>query len=153
VPTFTVSTVVPASPAAVWARIVTPEGVNGELMPIVRMRFPKAVRSLAPADVPADGRLGRCWLFLFGVVPFDYDDVRLERVDEGVGFHERSTMLSQRAWEHERTLAPEGLGTRVTDRVAFVPRVPGAGVLLAPVFAAVFRHRHRRLARWARGTT
>ena len=65
---------------------------------------------------------------LFGLIPFDYDDLCVERLDPGVGFLERSKMLSARVWEHERTLEPlDGGGTRVTDRVRFEPRVRVAG--------------------------
>jgi hypothetical protein len=47
---------------------------------------------------------------------------------------------------HRRDLEPVPGGTRVRDRIEFEPRVPGIGALLAVVFRAVFRHRHRRLA-------
>ena len=66
--------------------------------------------------------------------------------DPGRGFHEDSTMLSQRRWVHRRTLEPVDGGTRVVDRIEFEPRLPGLAGLLRPVFRAVFRHRHRRLA-------
>ncbi len=57
-------------------------------------------------------------------------------------------MLSQRLWEHERTLEPDGASAcRVTDRVLFEPRLPVPGALMRPVLLAVFRHRHRRLRR------
>ena len=55
-------------------------------------------------------------------------------------------MLSQRRWVHRRDLDPAPTGTRVTDRIEFEPRAPGVGALLLPLFRAVFRHRHRRLA-------
>ena len=55
-------------------------------------------------------------------------------------------MLSQRAWEHERTIEPQDDGAcLVTDRVAWEPRLPFPGAVLRPIFRAVFRHRHRRL--------
>ena len=72
----------------------------------------------------------------------------LERIEPGRGFLERSTMLSQRLWEHERTIEPvAGGGCTIADRVAWEPRLPLPGRLLRPLFAAVFRHRHRRLRR------
>ena len=49
---------------------------------------------------------------------------------------------------HERRLEPVAGGTRVTDRIEFEPRLGALGPLFRPVFHAVFRHRHRRLARW-----
>jgi hypothetical protein len=58
-------------------------------------------------------------------------------------------MLSQRLWEHERTIDPApGDGRLHGDRpgrLGAAPPVPGR--LLPPPFAAVFRHRHRRLRR------
>ena len=149
---FDVASDVDASPAQVWARVTTPEGINGELMPIVRMTLPRGLASLDPASVPIGEPLGRCWLLLFGFLPFDYDDLMLVRLEEEVGFHERSTMLSQRVWEHERTLEPlAGGGCRVTDRITFEPRLPLPARFLRPVFRFVFRHRHRRLRRFFGG--
>jgi ligand-binding SRPBCC domain-containing protein len=59
---------------------------------------------------------------------------------------ERSRMLSAPRWEHERTLEPTSAGgTRVTDRVAFTPRLRATSRLHRAVIAAIFRHRHRRL--------
>ena len=80
------------------------------------------------------------------MIPFDWDDLVLERLDPPSGFHERSSMASMSVWEHERTLEPAAHGgCRVTDRVAFLPRVPFPAVWLRPLFHGVFRHRHRRL--------
>jgi ligand-binding SRPBCC domain-containing protein len=144
---FEVTSVVPAPPDRVWARVATFEGVNDELAPLVRMTCPAAYRRIDPAVVPLGRVWFRSWLLLFGVVPFDWDRLRLLGVDPGRGFHEDSTMLSQRRWVHRRTLEPVAGGTRVTDRVEFEPRALVPGALLAPLFRAVFRHRHRRLAR------
>jgi hypothetical protein len=94
------------------------------------------------------GPLGRSWLLLFGVLPVDYDEIGLERIEPGRGFLERSTMLSQRLWEHERTIEPAGTGAAtLVDRVAWEPRLPLPGRLLRPLIAAVFRHRHKQLRR------
>ena len=55
-------------------------------------------------------------------MPFDYDELTLVRLDPGRGFLERSRMLSQRLWEHERTLEPSGEGgCLVTDGSAGSP--------------------------------
>jgi ligand-binding SRPBCC domain-containing protein len=145
---FVVSSRVAAPAADVWAFATTAEGVNAELMPIVRMTVPRGRGELALADIHPPERLGRSWLLLGGVLPFDWDDIGIERIGPGLAFSERSTMLSQRAWEHDRTVEP--LGERactVTDRIRFVPRMPGLAPLLRPLFLQVFRHRHRRLRR------
>ena len=123
------------------------EGINDELGPLFRMTVPRGLDELDLARVEP-GRLGRSWILLFGLIPIDYDDLGLERVEPGRGFLERSTMLSQRLWEHERTIEPApGGGCTISDRVAWEPRPPIPGRLLAPLFGAVFRHRHRRLRR------
>ncbi len=142
---FEVSSVLPAPPAEVWARVSTMAGVNAELAPFFRMTFPARFASIDPVEVPLGRRVFRSWVLLFGVLPVDYDDLAFERIEPGRGFLETSTMLSQRRWIHERTLDPEGTGCRVTDRVRFEPRVPGVTWLLGPLYHRVFLHRHRQL--------
>jgi ligand-binding SRPBCC domain-containing protein len=136
-----------ATPDEVWERIVTPEGVNAELGPLLRMTVPRGLKSFGIGDIETGREIGRSWILLFGLVPFDYDDLRLERVDPGRGFLERSRMLSQRLWEHERTLEPCGDGCELTDRVAWEPRLPLPGAALKPLVGSVFRHRHAQLRR------
>ena len=127
---------------------MTPEGINDEMCPYLRMTLPRGVERLDPESVEIGTPIGRSWILLFGVLPVDYDDLGLERIEPGRGFLERSTMLSQRLWEHERTIEPlAGGGCTVTDRVAWEPRLPLPGHLLRPLFGAFFRHRHRRLRR------
>jgi hypothetical protein len=87
---------------AVWERVSTFDGVNDELMPLMRMTSPRRLRSLQPEDVVLGQRLFRSWVLLFGFVPFGYDDLTLIALEPGRGFHERSSMLSMRTWEHER---------------------------------------------------
>ena len=136
------------SPDTVWARVASLEGINHELGPWMRMTAPRGAE-LSPATVPLGRRWFRSWILLFGVVPFDYDHLCIERIEPGSGFLERSTMLSARTWEHERTLRPlEDGGTLLTDRVAFVPRLPGTARGHRAIVAAIFRHRHRQLERF-----
>ena len=112
-----------ALPDAVWGRIASLDGTNHELRPWFRMTAPQGVE-LSPDTVPIGRRWFRSWILLFGVLPFDYDDLCLERIEPGRGFLERSTMLSATTWEHERAL--EQLGpdrTLLRDRVSFNPRI------------------------------
>jgi hypothetical protein len=113
------------------------------------MTVPSRAGGLDLASI-GPGSLGRSWILLFGLLPIDYDEIGLERVDRR-GFLERSTMLSQRLWEHERTIERAEGGCRVSDRIAWEPRAPLPGSLLRPLFGAVFRHRHRRLRRYFDG--
>jgi hypothetical protein len=136
-----------AGSAAVWERAMSEEGINDELSPVLRMTVPRGLESLDLETIEA-GPLGRSWVLLFGLIPFDYDDLVLERVEPGRGFLERSTMLSQRLWEHERTIEPDGDGAcTIADRVAWEPRLPLPGRILRRPLMAMFHHRHRRLRR------
>lgn len=139
----------------VWARVVTPEGINDEMRPWMTMSIPRGAESMTIDNVPIGKPIGRAWLRLFGVLPFDYDFLSIAALDPGRRFHEKSTMLSMRVWEHERTLTPqESGGTGLHDRITFEPRI--AKALLAPLLGRVLRtffgHRHRRLQRHFRGS-
>src|SRR4029077_13176970 len=126
---FEVSSVVSATPERVWARVSTMEGVNHELMPLVRMTCPRRYAGLRldPEIVPLGVRAFRSWVLALGILPVDWDDLTLVRIEPGRGFLEDSTMLSQRRWVHERTLAAVDGGCRVTDHIRFEPRLPGLG--------------------------
>lgn len=119
-------------------------GVNDELAPIFRMTHPRGLDRL-PDDAPTGVRLFRSWVLFLGVLPVDFDDLTLVRIDPGEGFLERSQLLTARLWEHERTLESMPDGTLLSDRIAFEPRVRALGPLLFRITRGLFRHRHRRL--------
>jgi ligand-binding SRPBCC domain-containing protein len=134
----------------VWDRVVTPEGINDELRPWMTMSMPRGIGGLTVDNVPIGTSLGRAWLRLFGVVPFDYDRLTIAGLEPGRSFDEQSTMLSMRQWRHQRSVAPDDDGkTVVRDRITFQLRAPLRP--LTPVIAAgiraLFGHRHRRLQR------
>jgi hypothetical protein len=108
------------------------------------MTFPSGISDLTAAWRPGE-RLFRSWLLAAGVVPIEYDDVVLEEVEPGRRFLERSALLTQRVWEHERIIELASQGCRVTDRIRFVPRCPRLAAFYSSVFKAVFRWRHRKL--------
>lgn len=141
-----------ATPEEVWERVTTPAGINDEMRPWLRMTVPAGVEGLDPDSVVLGERIGRSWILLFGLLPFDYDDLTLVRLDPGRGFLERSEMLSQRLWEHERTVKPDGEGCRIADRVRWQPRLGLPARPLRPAIAWFFRHRHARLRRHFGGT-
>jgi hypothetical protein len=137
-----------ARPDRVWDRVITPAGINDEMRPWLRMTTPRGLDRLDPGSIELGKPIGRSWILLFGLLPFDYDEITLVRLEEGRGFLERSSMLSQRTWEHERTLEPVGEGgCLITDRVRWRPRLGLPGAPLRPLFRWFFRHRHRRLRR------
>jgi ligand-binding SRPBCC domain-containing protein len=140
-----VSSRLEAAPEEVWSWVVTAEGVNDELRPWLRMTVPGGDFDLNSVEIGKP--IGRSWVLFLGLIPIDYDEINLDRIDEGRGFVERSRMLSQRAWEHIRTIRPVDGGSIVTDAVAWEPRLPVPGAAMRPLFRAIFGHRHRRLRR------
>ena len=142
-----------ASPAEiVWRRVTTPMGINDELMPLMRMTVPASMRGKSIADVRASSHLGRSWLLLFGILPFDVDDISIAELDPGRRFLERSSMLSMKRWEHERTVIPDGDACELRDRIGFElrvgSRIPGLERLIHHGLLRLFAHRHRRVARY-----
>lgn len=135
----------------VWARVVSSEGINDEMRPWMTMRMPRSARGLTIETMPIGKVLGRAWIMLFGLVPVDRDRLAIVDIEPGRFFHEKSTKLSMRHWEHRRTLSPINEGnTRVSDQTVFVPRLGLMTPVLSRVLGALFGHRHRRLQRHVR---
>jgi ligand-binding SRPBCC domain-containing protein len=88
--------IIDAPAEQVWGRVVTPEGINDELRPWMTMSMPRGAESLTVDNVPIGTPVGRCWMRLFGVLPFDYDHLTIAELWPGQGFHEESTMMSMR---------------------------------------------------------
>jgi ligand-binding SRPBCC domain-containing protein len=142
--------VIDAPAEQVWARVVTPEGINDEVRPWMTMSMPRGAESLTVDNVPVGVPIGRCWLRLFGVRPFDYDLLTIAELDPSRGFDEQSTMMSMRTWRHQRTVTPDGDAKAVVrDRITFQLRAPlrPATPIVAAGLRAFFGHRHRRLQR------
>ena len=130
--------VVDAPAEQVWARVVTPEGINDEVRPWMTMSMPRGAKDLTVDNVPVGTPIGRCWLRLFGVVPFDYDRLTIAELVPGRSFDEQSTMMSMRRWRHRTQRSPDGDGKAVVrDRITFQLRAPLRP--LTPIVAAGFR--------------
>ena len=141
------STSVPAPAEDVWARVVTPAGINDEFWPWLTMSMPSGTIGLSIDGLELGRPVGRSWIRLFGVLPVDYDDLTIVELEPGRRFLERSRLFSAPHWQHERVVEPIDAGTsRVTDRLTFTPR-PGMGRLGPSIVRAIFAHRHRRLVR------
>lgn len=143
---FSLASDLRASPEEVWSHATNMRGVNREFFPLVRMTCPEPEGRL-PSPPPLGQRLFRSWILLFGLLPIDYDDLTFVEFESGRRFLERSAMLSQKQWVHERTLRPTATGCRVTDSVRFTPRLRLLGALQLAVFRVAFRWRHRNLRR------
>ena len=144
------SSVVRAPREQVWARVVTADGVSDEFGPLLTMRFPARLAGASIADLPLGSPAGRAWILLGGVIPVEFDDLVITELDAPRHFQERSSLGSCRVWEHRRELEslPDG-ATRVTDTLRAEPRALLPRPVVRAVVGALFRHRHRRLARWA----
>ena len=152
--TVTRSSIVAAPPDEVWERVTSPEGVNDELRPWLKMTVPPGWRERSIGDVEPPEDLGRSWLLAFGLLPIDYDRIGIAEIGER-RFQEDSTMLTMSVWRHERVVTPEGGGSRVTDTLEMRARwplrwVPRFTLAYSLVVGRLFAHRHRRLQRWAR---
>jgi len=150
---FEIASRLEASADEVWDRATTPDGINDELRPLMRMTVPSGFTSLEPEEIELGEPIGRSWVLLAGVLPVDYDDITLVELDPGRRFVERGRLLSQRMWQHVRSVEPVDGGCVVRDVVAWEPKIPVSGRALRPLFATIFRHRHRRLRRRFGGET
>jgi ligand-binding SRPBCC domain-containing protein len=140
----------PAPAESVWTFLITPEGINDELRPFLRMTVPRALEGKTLHDVDLGTKVCRSWFLLFGVLPFDYDDIVIAEREPGRRFLETSELFSMSRWDHERTVTSIPFGCEVHDRVTFRLRrplrsVPGLERLVAVFLKRLFAHRHRRL--------
>jgi ligand-binding SRPBCC domain-containing protein len=144
---FEISTLLNATPAEVWRRVTTPEGLKDEFIPLMRMTIPRALRGATIDDLPLGTPAGRSWLLLFGVIPVDFDDLTIAELGPGHRFLEISTMLTQSQWRHERLVEPRDGGSRLTDRLGWRGRTRISEAVLGAAVPVLFRNRHRRLRR------
>lgn len=146
--TFRQTSTISAPLDAVWRRVTDFEGINDELMPLMRMRVPTGLRDATVDTVPLGVPLGRSWIFYLGFLPLEYDDLMVTELVPRSHFQEVSTMASMRRWTHRRELVAVDAGhTEVTDVVGFEPRLAVLAGPLEPVIRRLFVHRHRQLAR------
>ena len=125
---------------------MTPEGINDEMRPYLRMTLPPGSSGSTPRASRSARRSAAAGSSSSACSPSTTTRSALARLEPGRGFLERSKMLSQRTWEHERTLEPAaGGGCLITDRVRWQPRLGLPGRPLRPIIAWFFRHRHKRL--------
>ena len=152
---FEITTRLAAPADQVWTAAVSEEGINHELAPWLKMTMPRSIEpGMTIEDAPLGEKVGRSWILLRGVLPVDYDDLRLAERGPGMRFLERSQLGSARFWQHEREVVPLGEATcELTDRLELALRAPlraiGATALAGRIVRRLFTHRHRRLTeRW-----
>ncbi len=142
---FEISSVVSAEVDAVWVHCGSMKGVSRELWPWLRMTYPKGAESLVVDPFVPGTLLFRSRLLLLGFLPVDRSDLTLLELQPGRRFLERSSMATQRLWQHERVLEPVPEGTRITDRLEWRGRFPGATATFAIAVPFLFKWRHHRL--------
>ena len=141
------SSLISAPAADVWARVVTPEGINDEFWPWLTMSMPKSASDMSIDTLELGKPVGRSWIRLFGVLPVDYDDLTIVDVEPGRRFLEQSRLFSAPQWQHERVVDPvDEESSLITDRLTFTPR-RGFGLLARPLIELIFWYRHHRLVR------
>ena len=128
----------------VWRHASSMQGVNHELMPMLRMTHPPEATDLTSPLLKIGETAFISTLLLFGVLPIDRHHLMLEGVYEH-GFDERSWSWTQKIWIHQRRVIADGSGTRVTDELEFEPRLFFAAPVLRSIIRGVFEHRHKRL--------
>ena len=139
---FTTSSRLHASCAEVWARIIAFTGINDELMPLLKMTIPAALRGFTIANAAPGIPLFQSWLLLGGVLPVDFDALRLVSVTPPHGFTEDCNLLSMQRWHHARVLCPSQDGCTLTDTLGWEPRARVVGLLAPQAIGAPFgQHR------------
>ncbi|HWW24471.1 MAG TPA: hypothetical protein VNZ85_01085 [Caulobacter sp.] len=142
-PAIDISTRLKRPASRVWALATTPDGVNAELAPLMAMTFPRDL-SLLDVNLGA-GPVASSWLLAFGLIPFDRHAFGLA-ARHPTGFVEESSSWLQRRWRHERRIEAVDGGCEVRDIVTVEPRLSWMTPMTRGVVAALFHHRHRRLA-------
>jgi hypothetical protein len=144
---FGISSDLGTAPDVVWRHVTDLAGVNGELAPLLRMTVPPGLAGASLDQLPVGRRAGRSWLLLFGFLPVDFDDLTIAEIGPGHRFLERSKMLTQSHWEHERAVTAIPGGCRVVDRLSWRGRFAPLGALYRVAVPVLFGHRHTRLRR------
>ena len=143
--TFSIESLLNADKTSIWNHITQMKNVNAELMPFVKMTYPKDKSEIANNDVPLHKTLFTSYVFLFGFIPIDIHYLQLDKLDIGTAFYENSTTFTHRYWKHTRTLITQKDKTLLRDEIHFSPRFTALGNVMLPIIKKVFEHRHEIL--------
>ena len=134
---------VPITPREAWNWSTSVRGTDAEMGPILKLDFPAGMTEIPQDQASLGKQLGRCKFLLFGIIPVDLSRLTFVEVEPGRRFVEQSPLLSMKSWRHERTLTPDGEGTKVVDSLEFTPRfAPG---VVGWFIRKFFQHRHAML--------
>jgi len=138
-----VTSVLRADPQIVWQSVSTLAGVNEEMAPWLKMTAPQG----SDLEAAASGEVLPLKLVGPAGVPLGTYPLRLLEMNEGSGFLEQTRMLPFFLWQHERTIQPDGSGTRITDSLGWKWRARRLDFLVIPMVRRFFGHRHGVLRR------
>ncbi len=130
----------------IWDWITSTKGISAELWPYLKMTIPRGITNITNLKINLGQRLFRSYVFLFGFLPIDYDDMTLIELENKVGFIEESPMGSMRMWRHERHIVEcleDSSVLILVDHITFEPR--HFSRFIASFIFRVFQHRHRVL--------
>jgi ligand-binding SRPBCC domain-containing protein len=133
-----------AKPEDAWQWITSFDCITKEMMPYMKMTTPKDFRLIESSRIVPGRRLFRSWIKAFGIIPIDYSDLSFDKIIDGKGFLENSTMGTMKYWKHERIIVPTINGCKVIDEVTFEPKL--ASSLVGFLVDKFFKHRHKRLS-------
>lgn len=134
-----------AGPAEVWRHATSPDGINHELAPWLRMTVPPEVHAMTIAD--ALERLGEplivSRMLLLGVLPVERTRITIVELEPDSSSSRPCYRF--RSWRHERIVEPAGSGCVLTDKLAFEPAIRLVEPAMRGLVRALSAHRHRKL--------
>lgn len=144
--TLTFSTPLNAPQQVVWEWATSVQGIQNEMMPLMKMTMPKSVTSLSEVEPTLNEPLFRSWILLLGIIPVDYSYVTLIEYESGQSFVEESRMGQFRLWRHARRVDvcetnPDACV--IHDTLTFQPKCLIA--INIWMVNTLFKHRHRQL--------
>lgn len=141
---FKIESKVNGNAEQLYLDLLTMGSVNYELMPVVKMTVPSKWASTHLKLWPIGTELFSSVILLFGIIPVDLHKFKLSKVNES-GFKECSSTLTNKEWNHSRTIKKLGSTCLVTDELEIFPRFRFLGGVMAPIYKTIFKHRHKRL--------
>jgi len=143
-PKFEIATHLSVEPVKLYRELLTINGVNRELAPYINMSAPKQWRAKQISEWPVGAFFFNSRVTLFGLIPIDSHRFKFSEVSES-GFSESSKTLMNKEWNHTRSIVAAGSGSKVKDLIEYKSKLSIVGIILMPVFKAIFKHRHKKL--------
>ncbi len=108
------------------------------------MTAPKEWEESSITEWPIGTNLFTSTILLFGLIPVDFHKFKFLDI-QTTSFQECSTSLVNRQWRHYRSIEQQGSACVIYDTVEYIPKSKILGILIKPLYRAIFSHRHKRL--------